>query len=107
MNDAIDIRIFLEDGKSIIIDTEINFIILYDLTGNFFNRIQDPLAAPGIIICRDNIKTIFDQVDYGMCTNITTATGTRILFICKENKKSLIVVSDLKLVFMCLFRKTC
>ena len=58
MNDANNIRVFLKNGIRIVVNTKVNFIILYGFAGYFFYSIQYIFVAAAVIVGRYNIKTM-------------------------------------------------
>src|SRR6476620_6773359 len=74
MNDAVDVLIFLEDGKSVIEITEVNLVVFYGFPCDLLNTFQHRGVRPGIIINADHFVTILNQVNYSMRTYITATS---------------------------------
>jgi hypothetical protein len=74
MNDAFDIIVFLENGESVIEIAEVNLIVFYWCSGNFFDAFQNVGIAPGIIVNAYYFVAVFKKVNQRMRANKAAAT---------------------------------
>src|SRR4051794_8125228 len=70
-----NIFVFLENCPGIIIVFQINPIIFYFFTGYFFYSIKQVAGTAGIIINRNYIETIFNEISDGVRTYVSTSSG--------------------------------
>src|SRR5437868_5583185 len=73
MNDALYIRILLENSMGIIKYAKINVIILYFFSGDPFHTFENTGLTPAVIIYRNNFIAIFHKVNDRMRSYIATS----------------------------------
>ena len=74
--------VFFKNGSGFIKITKVNFVV-FDLdTGDFFNSFQHSNGRPGVVVSRNDFKSVFDQVNQGMGANIARTTGNKYFFHC-------------------------
>jgi hypothetical protein len=73
VNDALHIFIFLEDGKRIVEIAQIDLVIFDSFAGYFLDAFQDNRIGSFVIIYRNNIVTIFNQINNRVRTDVTAS----------------------------------